>query len=229
MSRIFQKSYCVPFDLVCNGEWECPQGDDEINCKLYSCPNLFKCKNQRKCLHFTKVCDNNKDCVFGDDELWCIPDSLIACPKECKCFAQSLICKHLHAILHQQIFNSTKYLKCISCNLQEDSKLLSALHSIMFLKIKNVLQDSICIQKIPVNYALKHLDISSNRLTKTKNFCFTALHLLTTFHLQQNSISNLEDKSFYLLMYLKLLDLSHNKIKWLKGTLFNGLNNGFNL
>ena len=73
--------------------------------------------------------------------------------------------------------------------------------------------------------SLKHLDISSNRLTKTKQFCFSTLNSLKTFHLQKNSISNLDDYSFYQLLHLELLDLSCNKILNLKNNLFNGLNN----
>ena len=91
-------SYCIPYNVICNGEWDCPQGDDEVNCNSYICPNLFKCKGQTKCLHFSKYCDNNKDCIFGDDEMWCIHGSVLACPKECKCFAQSLICTNMDTI-----------------------------------------------------------------------------------------------------------------------------------
>ena len=220
-------SYCVPFDLICNGEWECPQGDDEIDCKSYSCPNLFKCKNQSKCLHFSKFCDNNKDCIFGDDESWCTNDSLLVCPKKCKCFAQSLICNYLETFFHHHTWNSIKYLKFISCDLQHSSKLFSSFHFLMFLNIKNFLLDSICIKNdnMHVAHSFRHFDISSNRLTKTNKFCFITLNSLKTFHLQKNSISNLEDNSFYKLLDLDLLDLSCNKIINLKSNSFNGLKN----
>ena len=117
-------SYCIPFNLICNGEWDCPWGDDEENCYSYACPNLFKCKNQTKCLHFSKYCDKNKDCIFGNDEIWCIPSSVPVCPHKCQCFAQSHICNNLNTILHQHIWTAVKYLKCISCSFQHNSKLL---------------------------------------------------------------------------------------------------------
>ena len=132
-------SYCIPFDLICNGEWDCPEGDDEVSCHSYVCPNLFKCKNQTECLHFSKHCDNNKDCIYGDDELWCIRSSLLVCPKECTCFAQSFICSQLNTVLDQNIRISIKYLKCLSCNLQQDSNLFSSFQSIIFLNIKRLL------------------------------------------------------------------------------------------
>ena len=221
-------SYCIPFNLICNGEWDCPQGDDEASCNSYSCPNLFKCKGQTKCLHFSKYCDNNNDCIFGDDEMWCTNSSVLVCPKKCQCYAQSLICNHLYTISQPHIWVSVKYLKCISCNLYYGSKLFSSFQSIMFLNIKDHMLDSLCVNKdqnIPVLYFLKHFDISSNRLTEIKNNCFFPLNRLTTFHLQKNLISNLEEKSFYILFYLNLLDLSHNRITKLRSTTFNGLTN----
>ena len=143
-----QMSYCTPFKLICDGKWDCPEGDDESNCQSFSCPNLFKCKNQTKCLHLSKICNNNNDCQFGDDELWCIHDSLLVCPKECKCFSQSIICSHLDEPSYHQIWISIKYFKCFSCNiLHSSSNHFSIFQSIIFLKIKDYLFSSSCISK----------------------------------------------------------------------------------
>ena len=111
-----QMSYCTPFELICDGKWDCPQADDEINCQSFSCPNLFKCKNQTRCLHLSKICNNNNDCQFGDDELWCIHDALLVCPEKCKCFSQSIICSKLDDAIYNYIWNTIKYFKCFSCN-----------------------------------------------------------------------------------------------------------------
>ena len=221
-------SYCVPFDLICNGKWDCPQGHDEMNCNLFSCPYLFKCKNQTKCLHFSKVCDINKDCILGDDESWCIGDSVLVCPKKCKCFAQSVICNNLNKNSHNErsIWISIKYFECITCNLA--GSLLSSLEVIIFLNVREYLFESICINKyssVPILSSLKHLDISLNSLTRTKSLCFISLKSLTIFYLQHNSISVVEDNSFYLLLNLRILDLSHNKITKLENTIFKGLTN----
>ena len=114
-------SYCIPFDLICNGKWDCPLGNDEMNCHMFSCPNLFKCKNQTKCLHFSKLCNMKKDCIFGDDEFWCTNTSLLVCPSNCVCFAQSIICQHINEIIHNNIWFSTKYFKCFSCDFELSS------------------------------------------------------------------------------------------------------------
>ena len=224
-----QMSYCTPFELICDGKWDCPQGDDEINCQSFSCPNLFKCKNQTKCLHLSKICNKNNDCQFGDDELWCIHDSLLVCSKKCKCFSQSIICSHLNEFLYDHIWITIKYFKCFGCNiLHGSSNQFSSFQSIIFLNIKNYLFSSSCISKdnsISIIFSLKHLDISFNRLTTTRSFCFFSLKNLTIFHLQHNLISNVAENSFYLLFSLQLLDLSRNKITKLKRNMFNGLPN----
>ena len=224
-----QMSYCIPFELICDGKWDCPQGDDKINCPLFSCPNLFKCKNQTKCLHLSKICNNKNECQFGDDELWCINDSLLICPEKCKCFSQSIICNNLDKVLYHHIWITIKYFKCFSCNiLHNSSNHFSIFQSIIFLNIKNYLFSSSCITKdnnISIIFSLKHLDISFNRLTTTRRFCFFSLKNLTIFYLQHNLISNFEENSFYLLFSLQLLDLSRNKIKTLKSSMFNGLPN----
>ena len=221
-------TYCIPFDLICNGKWDCPQGHDEVNCNLFSCPNLFKCKNQTKCLHFSKVCDSNKDCILGDDESWCTQDSVLVCPKKCKCFAQSIICNNVSENSHHQrsIWISIKYFQCIGCNLAGSTRLLFSLQFIIILNVREYLFESICINKysnIPILSSLNLLDISSNTLTRTESLCLVSLNSLTIYYLQHNSISYLEEKSFYLLLNLKILDLSHNKITKLQNTIFNDL------
>ena len=219
-------SYCTPFELICDGKWDCPQGDDEINCYPFSCPNLFKCRNQTKCLHFSKICNNINECRYRDDESWCMHGNLLVCPKECKCFSQSIICSHLDKVLYYQTLISVKYFKCLSCNLEKNTNFFSSFQSIMFLNIKKYLSTLFCLNKnsnISTLISLKVLDISLNRLTTTRSFCFIPLKRLTVFHLQHNSISKIEGNSFYLLSSLQLLNLSCNNIKNLRNTAFNGL------
>ena len=39
------RSYCIPFQYVCDSQKDCPSGDDEESCsKGISCPGMFKCK-----------------------------------------------------------------------------------------------------------------------------------------------------------------------------------------
>ena len=37
------KYYCVPWNKVCDGHWECPAGADEAHCNRTNCPGQYKC------------------------------------------------------------------------------------------------------------------------------------------------------------------------------------------
>ena len=60
-------SYCVSWSYVCDGKWDCPAGDDELNnpvcTKNQVCIYMYKCKNTtQRCLHLKNKCDGTKDC-----------------------------------------------------------------------------------------------------------------------------------------------------------------------
>ena len=221
-------SYCINYDHVCNGKWDCPDGHDEHNCLSYSCPHLFRCKNQNKYLHFSKVCDKGIDCIFGDDESLCVPGYSLSCPLHCICFAQSVICEHLSHITPQEIWHFIKYFKCNSCTLKYSDTHLFSLSNITFLDIKYHFYEYICISKDmnnPIFSSLRKLDISFNKITTIKCSCFESLESLKFLNLQVNRISNVDNKAFASLRNLKILDLSYNRItKLTKGTFIGLLN-----
>ena len=50
--------YCIPWNYVCDGKWDCPKGTDEdftYGCqKDRECHNLFKCQ-EIKCMHSFRI------------------------------------------------------------------------------------------------------------------------------------------------------------------------------
>ncbi len=86
-------SYCIPWVYVCDGKWDCPNGDDEHYHPVCSsdkvCVKMFKCGHDSSCIHLGNVCDGQQDCPQGDDEIWCELQS-VNCPMKCECLAFAL-------------------------------------------------------------------------------------------------------------------------------------------
>ena len=70
------ESYCIPWTYVCDGKWDCPEGDDELEnpaCgRNVNCIHMYRCrKTNNTCLHIGNVCDGINNCPLEDDKLFC--------------------------------------------------------------------------------------------------------------------------------------------------------------
>lgn len=75
---------------VCDGEKDCPDGEDELNCPANYCgKDQFACSNDT-CVGFGHVCNGEKDCPGGEDELDCTVQ------KECEAGSR---CQHTCLLL----------------------------------------------------------------------------------------------------------------------------------
>ena len=62
----------IPKTYVCDFEFDCPFGEDEINCPDQ---DQYHCKDSSKTVPLKWVCDVIKDCPDGDDEENCAESS----------------------------------------------------------------------------------------------------------------------------------------------------------
>ena len=220
-------SYCIAWAYVCDGKWDCPEGDDESfngecsRSKQNWCVYAYKCKNTRQiCIHLGNICDTQPDSPYGDDEVHCEIKGRV-CPKSCKCLYFAIVCKSLQRIefseynsnyIMADISRTARMLITIIFNLLPDVQILR-------LQLNNI--KYVCRSKFP-KY-LKMLDISYNLVYGFSPQCFSNLLYLNSLFLQHNQISYLSSKSLFYMKSLQLLDISSNPLTYIPSYSFTFL------
>lgn len=70
----YKSNLCIFGSYVCDGDFDCFEGEDEIRCKYnyqFKCPDLYACLFSIGCIEKKRVCDGHKDCFDGSDEWGC--------------------------------------------------------------------------------------------------------------------------------------------------------------
>ncbi|XP_054159296.1 basement membrane-specific heparan sulfate proteoglycan core protein-like isoform X2 [Oppia nitens] len=84
-----QSGECIPREYVCDGDYDCTDRSDELNC-IHNCEaNQFQCENGRCILKFWR-CDSDNDCGDNSDEKFCESNNIPGSPcryDEYKCLA----------------------------------------------------------------------------------------------------------------------------------------------
>ena len=207
--------YCIPWNYVCDGKWDCPQGYDEITTSTCNreriCPNMFKCRKTNVCIHLGDVCDDVKHCPHEDDEKSCLL-SQVMCPSVCQCLSFVIKCneiignintEHDHLPFHVvKIINSSKI---FTFNFLQKIYLFS----ILIVKHSNL--DQLCfLFTEPQSWLILH--VGYNRIVSIHHNCFHEAPNMHTINISHNKVSHISDKTFWNLYSLKQLDISYNPL-----------------
>ena len=224
--------YCLSWNYVCDGKWDCPKGFDELGyyqCQQYmTCTNLFRCKYRDSCIHLSNVCDGYVDCAFGEDEIFCKLSTFI-CPTICDCLVFAIRCLYLSVNLDQ--FYDTFPFTVISILFSPEVFYIDK-----FNKFENVINLILVHNNIShvCNYTsnwmvLEILDLSYNLISSIERNCFHNMQFLTIVKLNSNNIFKIDSNSFSTLPNLRFLNLSNNFIASLPSNIFYQVNNISNL
>ncbi|KAF0300588.1 Low-density lipoprotein receptor-related protein 1 [Amphibalanus amphitrite] len=71
--RCGESGHCIPHTWRCDGEEDCPDGEDERDCPgSGTCEShQFACATEPRCVLLYFVCDGDYDCSDGSDEANC--------------------------------------------------------------------------------------------------------------------------------------------------------------
>ena len=216
-----QDSFCISWAHVCDGKWDCPFGQEEINTHICEeslhCIGIYKCRGERpQCVPLINVCDEFYDCLIGDDEYFCELET-IHCPLKCCCFLLAMECEQL---LFQQlhlsyphIFLSIHYSPTIGLK-QVGRHFTKAQY---FNMTSNDI-DKVCRTLLPSTLLL--LDVGYNRINTLVKGCFPKMAKLKTIFLNKNKLINVEGEAFVDVINLHVLDLSNNPLSQLPDQMF---------
>ena len=211
-------NYCIAWSYVCDGKWDCPSGDDELDSSVcngkLACIHMYHCKNTKDtCLHLGNICDGHIDCPFGDDELLC-EMRFIECPSFCVCLLYAIDCRALADGKAEEI-HLFHYLSLQLSNfkLKFTNTLIQKLKYAIILKLSGNEIREVCgaFSKV-IGWKCILLDISFNLLKSIENECFSSTRFLKSLAINNNNIISVEKYSFSDLFNLTFLSLTNNPI-----------------
>ena len=203
--------HCLPIYLRCNGVFDCPRHEDEVECNDYACPGLYRCRGTSACLLVDHLCDGLAQCPWRDDELLCEA----TCPPTCRCQGLAFVC---HRPFQADDFPQLRYLDASGSGMALDDLVVNKY--LVYVKLASCGLHDIARASLP---NLLYLDLSRNALGYIDIDVFLSLTQLRTLNLRDNPLALLTGgASRERHLHLRLVDLSRTDIAVLSGEPFKG-------
>ena len=204
--------YCIYMSAVCDGQYDCVEGDDEILCPLSSCPGLLKCRGEKRCVSNKEICDSHIDCLYSmDDEADCH-----ICPSNCDCIGLSVQCT-LNNSLDLLKTSGIDHIKGIILNGVQRQFFVHHLkfHGLVYLNISYCGIENINFVKtiLLLNYYIIIADFQSNYLTTTHFFKANIFKNLVYLELSNNNLYVINFGKHFFLTKLVVLALRGNPLR----------------
>ncbi len=228
--------YCIDWNYVCDGKWDCPGGTDEPKenfCQdKWLCRNMLKCKTTGVCVHKHHVCDKRCDCPSNcDDEILCVLNDVM-CPSFCQCLALAMVCAEGQMSVISGIF---QFVVITFFKFYIDFKHLQQ-HFLFKNNIVIRLNIRCCKLTQPdlslvlrSTASLVFVDFSMNHLNQIQQEDFSAQCNLRSINLSSNYLEHIDANSFACLSQLGQLDLSHSLLQSVSRSWFYTGNYAFGL
>ena len=242
-------SYCIPFHMVCDHIFDCPDMEDEHHCDTLSTSGLLYCRYDHIYVHQRYICDGVIHCLLSqDDEALC---ETFHCPDFCICRGYAILCDdprahltsediptsvtalYLHKGNHEGLQNvmfksNLIVLDIANSQLYNQVRTLPELFSKDKVRLRILDMSNSSLQYLKSGlfqslHNLEHYNIQHNIIRYIPPHCFNGLSKLMSLNLYDLNIEKLNKLAFYGLHSVVILNLSSNSIKSLNRALFQPL------
>ena len=229
--------------MLCDGNADCPDGEDEESCEEFQCAGLLRCRGDDICVHPTDICDGIIHCLLSaDDEDLC---HMLSCPEQCICRGSAVLCTQLEDIsdvpskstaVHLENYkvlikdplyhlSTVLYLKMLHCTFPGNfvtPKIFTNISDILTLILANNNIHSVIRNSFISMRKLTYIDLRNNHIHTINTLNFVGLTSLENLDLYNFQITTLNTYSFDGMIFLKMLNLSTNAITTLNQLCFYG-------